>query len=93
MSASAERVYVVQHVHTAPNDEEDVKMIGVYASQQAAAEAVARLTIQPGFCDHPDGFDISPYEMNKDHWVEGFISWKEAMRGIENESPRLPEVQ
>jgi hypothetical protein len=79
MSASAERVYVVQHVHAAPNGEEDVKLIGVYASEQAAAAAVTRLTIRPGFCDHPDGFHVSPYEIDKDHWVEGFISWKEAM--------------
>jgi hypothetical protein len=79
MSASAERVYIVQHVHSAPDGEEDVKLIGVYSSEASAAAAIAGLTLQPGFREHSDGFHISAYEIDKDHWVDGFISWKEAM--------------
>jgi hypothetical protein len=79
MSSSAESVYVVQHLHAAPHGDEDEKLIGVYSSEQAASEAVTRLTLQPGFCEHPDGFHISAYEIDKDHWAEGFVSWREAM--------------
>jgi hypothetical protein len=73
-------VYVVQHVHTAQDGEkeEDVKFIGVYRTRQDAKAAVDRLRLQPGFRDHPNGFEVTEYELNKDHWVEGFISWKEA---------------
>ena len=68
-------VYVVQHVHIINDDEEDVKMIGVYSNEQLAQEAVARLRSQPGFCDVPDGFHIDRYELNKDHWTEGFVTF------------------
>jgi hypothetical protein len=72
-------VYVLQHVHAAPNEEEDVKLIGVYVTEADAQAAVARLGQQPGFRDHPEGFHISRYELNKDHWTEGFIGWDEAL--------------
>jgi hypothetical protein len=69
-----EVVYVVQHVHIINDDEEDVKMIGVYATKQLAQEAVERLCKQPGFCETTDGFHIDPYDINKDHWTEGFVT-------------------
>ena len=72
-------VYVVQHTHESQNDEEDVKFIGVYRTQSDADAAVARLRALPGFRDHPNGFEVTEYELNKDHWTEGFISWKEAV--------------
>jgi homoserine kinase type II len=72
-------VYVVQHVHTAQDGgEEDVKFIGVYRVRSDADAAVGRLRLLPGFRDHPNGFEVTEYELNKDHWIEGFISWKEA---------------
>lgn len=67
-------VYVVQHVNLPNEDEEDVKMIGVYSTEQLGQEAVARLRLQPGFCNVSDGFDVSRYELNKDHWTEGFVT-------------------
>jgi hypothetical protein len=72
-------VYVLQHVHGVPNGEEDVKLIGVYVTEADAQAAVSRLSQQPGFQDHPEGFHISRYELNKDHWTEGFIGWDEAL--------------
>lgn len=72
-------VYVLQHVHAAPNGEEDVKLIGVYVTEADAQVAVSRLSQQPGFRDHPEGFHISRYELNKDHWTEGFVGWDEAL--------------
>lgn len=76
-------VYVVQHVHEAPDGEEDTKFIGVYSSEEAARAAVARLSSQPGFREHREGFVVTPYELDKDHWTEGFISWREAAEGTE----------
>ena len=72
-------VYVLHHIHVADDGgEEDVKLIGIYETAQDAESAVVRLRVLPGFRDHPDGFEITGYELNKDHWTEGFISWEEA---------------
>lgn len=67
-------VYLVQHAHERADGSEDAKFIGVYASRGDAQAAVDRLSLQPGFCDHQDGFHIDEYPVGKDHWSEGFIS-------------------
>ncbi len=66
-------VFVVQHAYELA-DCEEVKMIGVYSSEKRARDAVARLVEQPGFKDIPDGFSIDEYELDRDHWAEGFFS-------------------
>jgi len=56
-------------------DEHDVneKLVGVYSSA-AEADAARRRKLQfEGFRDYPDGFHVSPYEVDKDAWSEGFI--------------------
>lgn len=67
-------VFVVQHVHELGEDREDVKFIGVYATEESARAAVERLSIQPGFKDTRDGFCIDCYEVDQDHWTEGFVT-------------------
>ena len=78
-------VFVLQHVDVFPSGEEDVKFIGVYRSSEAACEAIERLKTQPGFRDFPRlidptvddkgcGFDLAEYELDTDHWAEGFVS-------------------
>ncbi len=77
-------VFVLQHVHTLPGGEEDIKFVGVYSSEALALEAAARVASQPGFRDYPvvvdpdgdeiDGFHISEYSINVDHWTEGFVT-------------------
>lgn len=74
-----ETVFVLHHVHEAPNGEEDTKLIGVYSTDAEAKAAIDRLRSQPGFRDHLEGFCITPYELNHDEWREGFVSWSEAM--------------
>jgi hypothetical protein len=66
-------VFVVQHVHELEDESEDVKLIGIYSSQDAARTAVERLRRLPGFCDTADGFQIDRYRIDEDHWVSGFI--------------------
>lgn len=67
----ARTVYLVQHVRD-PDDDADVKVIGVFSSEGAARQAVERARSRPGFSDHPDGFHIDRYELDADHWCEGF---------------------
>ncbi len=65
-------VYIVQHVHEFTDGTEDVKIIGIYKLESDALSAVARLQNVNGFNEHIDGFNIDKYELNKDHWSEGF---------------------
>jgi hypothetical protein len=59
--------------------------IGVYRTEQVARQAVERLSSQSGFSKHPaivgfdsseddQGFHVSEYELDKDHWTEGFVT-------------------
>ena len=66
------KVYVLQHVHSLEDGEEDVKFIGVYSSRETAQAAIARLGQAPGFSDAPDGFHLDEYQVDKDQWVEGY---------------------
>ena len=63
--------FVLQHSYEIDGNDE-TKFIGVYATNELAEEAILRLKIQPGFRDRPEDFHISEYEINKDHWVEGY---------------------
>jgi hypothetical protein len=66
-------VFVLQHVHSREDGDEDVKFIGVYSSRARAEEAVARLRQQPGFSVAPDGFHVDEYRVDQDHWIEGYV--------------------
>ena len=67
-------VYLLHHVHEYEDGREDVKLIGVYTSETLASEALARVRNQPGFRDHPAGFEICEYELNQDSWTEGYVT-------------------
>lgn len=67
-------VFILQHERPEAEDRiEDVRFIGAYSSEASAPAAVERLRTQPGFRDYPDHFTIDAYEIDKDHWTEGFI--------------------
>ncbi len=66
--------FVLQHVNEFEDDDEDVKLIGVYSTHELAQEAIARMRMLPGFRDMPNGFSIACYEMDVDHWTEGYIT-------------------
>jgi hypothetical protein len=61
-------VHLLWHVH---NDDE--KLIGVYATNADAVAAEERLRQKPGFVDTPEGFEIHEYQLNQDHWTEGYV--------------------
>jgi len=62
-------VFILWHVSP---DNDDEKLIGVYQSEIEARSAIKRLESQPGFQNEPEGFSVDEYELNKDHWTEGF---------------------
>ena len=67
-------VFLLWHVHHFDDGREDEKLIGVYSSEQDARDAHGRVGAQPGFRDHPGGFEIVDYALGKDHWTEGFAT-------------------
>lgn len=70
------KAYLVQHLRkndSNEDDSEDVKIIGVYSSIELAQYAVQKSKFLPGFVDYPNGFYIDEYEVDVDHWDEGFI--------------------
>ncbi len=73
MEPTLDCVFLLWHVHQL-NDEEEEKLIGVYRTKQDAESAIQRLQGQPGFRDLSEGFEIVKYEINKDHWTEGFVT-------------------
>ena len=64
--------FVVQHLRKKDEDNEDVKMIGIFSNRENANIAIQKLKLQPGFRDHLDGFSIDEYELDKAEWSEGF---------------------
>jgi hypothetical protein len=67
-------VFVLQHVARQDQPDEDVKFIGVYSNRQLAIAATNALKNLPGFRDYPNGFHIDEYQVNQNHWTDGFVS-------------------
>ncbi|MBU3890982.1 hypothetical protein [Methylosinus sp. KRF6] len=72
-------VYVLFHVFepldlSCDDIDERAKFIGVYRTEADAKAAIQRLRDKPGFCDYPEGFEISRCPLNKDNWPKGFIT-------------------
>lgn len=70
--------FVVQHLREDEDGYDDVKLIGVYSTQELAEAVVERYKKLPGFSEYPEGFCISGYELDKDHWTEGFVDLSDA---------------
>ncbi|MFL6235847.1 MAG: serine kinase [Thermoanaerobaculia bacterium] len=78
-------IHLLQHLHILANGEESIKIIGVYSSRNAGLAAIERLKTQPGLSDFPrlidplidedvSGFYIDEYELDQDHWPDGWFT-------------------
>jgi len=67
-------VFVLWHTRPVSDHAEDVKMIGIYSSEEKANAALGRVKDQPDFRDYPAGFEIAETKLDRDDWTEGFIS-------------------
>ncbi|SEJ50049.1 hypothetical protein SAMN05660742_1098 [Propionispira arboris] len=75
-------VYILQHSYEVGEDGQfdEIKMIGVYSSRESAEKTIVRYKMLSGFKDYPIScFYISKYEIDKDHWTDGFIKTDEAL--------------
>jgi len=66
-------VFLLWHVNTWPDGEEDAKLIGVYSTLELADAARQRAASLPGFRDAPTGFLVDRYTVDQDEWREGFV--------------------
>lgn len=73
MNAPA-HVWLLWHGDDIYEETPDAKLLGVYASEELARARIARCTQLHGFQDHPDAFEISRYEINRDEWPEGYVA-------------------
>lgn len=82
-----ETVFVVEHLHTQDDGEEDWKRIGIYRTRIDALAAIERTKVLSGFSEYPNmidhaasaprhGFNIDEYHLNMDHWETGFVANK-----------------
>lgn len=71
-------VFVLHHTY-GPDEEESNKLLGVFSSQVKAEKARAGYLNLPGFKDHPDGYSISLYTVDRRHWIEGFVGSDEGI--------------
>lgn len=69
-TAKATKVFLL--IHLRDGDEATQKTCGVYSTEELAAAAADRLRKKPGFRRYPDGFEINPYQLDRDCWGEGF---------------------
>jgi hypothetical protein len=67
-------VFLLEHVN--PDNDDDAKTIGIYSTREKAKTAMLSLQKQPGFKEHPEGFEICPYRLDLTSWTEGFITIK-----------------
>lgn len=69
-------VYVLEYARykedNTNNDVEDLKLIGVFATEADAKAAIAQLSDKPGFKDYPNGFHIDAYPLGQINWSSGF---------------------
>ena len=66
--------FLLWYVHARDRADDEELLIGVYTTEEEAKAAIERLKHKPGFVSARGGFQIHPYEVNRDHWTEGFIT-------------------
>jgi hypothetical protein len=69
-----DKVYMLWFAKKMPEGVEDIELlIGVYSSETEAKAAVERVKDKRGFVEFQNGFQIHPYQLNRDSWSEGFL--------------------
>ncbi len=67
-----EAVFILHHIRSDDEHGDDAKLVGVYRTDSDAQAASKRLAYQPGFAEHPNGWQIDRYVLGQDHWEAGF---------------------
>ncbi|HTZ97024.1 MAG TPA: hypothetical protein VMB18_11540 [Terriglobales bacterium] len=73
MKAEITAVHLLWFVHEEAEGNDEALLIGVYSTEEKAKAAIQRLRDKPGFCRQAEGFQIHTYEVDHDHWTDGYI--------------------
>ncbi len=65
-------VYLLWHHPNGVDSDQNVLLVGVYRTENTARQAITRLSGKPGFVQVPGSFEINKYELDHDHWTDGF---------------------
>ena len=68
-----DHVWLLWHGDDIYDETPDAKLLGVYSSEELARERIGRCAQISGFRDHPEAFEISRYEIDRDEWTEGYV--------------------
>lgn len=71
--SDARYVWLLWHGDDISDDTPDAKLLGVYSSEEAARQRIARCSGVPGLGEHPEAFELSRYELGRDEWSEGYV--------------------
>jgi hypothetical protein len=66
------RVYLLWHEHDP--DDDTAKLLGVYSTRERAETRIASAKLAPGFRRFPEAFTVDEYTVDKDEWIEGFVT-------------------
>lgn len=69
-----QEVYVLQHNYVLQNGGDEIKILGVFSSEEKAQEAIEIYRTLPGFCEHPQDFYLDKYLVDEKCWTEGFFT-------------------
>ena len=68
------KVYLLQHVHEHTDNNEDVKVIGIYKTEKKCSISDRAIEVSKWFFTVPNGFYIDEYVLDQDDCREGFIT-------------------
>ncbi|MEC3917698.1 DUF7336 domain-containing protein [Nocardia sp. CDC160] len=54
---------------------DQIKLLGVYSTEQLAEERIRTARSLPGFRDEPDCFQIARSVVDKDEWTSGYFTY------------------
>ena len=83
MSIPLTDVFLLWHTHDLTDDcgtHEEVKLIGVFSSEEKAKKAMEQLKDKEGFRDFPIScFEIAKTKIDRPSWIDGFslVHWTE----------------
>ena len=73
-SQELQQVYLLWHTHELEDGESSDKLLGVYSTEEKARRRIAFALELPGFREAPAGFEVAPYVVDRDEWVEGYVT-------------------
>jgi hypothetical protein len=55
------------------DDTPEAKLLGAHSSEELAQARTARCVDVPGFAEHPEAFEVTRYDVDRDEWTEGYV--------------------